>query len=685
MASQYAAFLSYSHSADRQLSAVVQRALQRLAKPWYRRSAIKIFRDEASLSANPGLWSSIEQSLGQCDYFLLMASCDSARSPWVAKEIQWWRTNRPHENLLIIVTDGQIAWDSQSRDFDWERTTCLSPEMKGLHREEPLYVDLRWVKWQKRPGFRDPRFRDAMLMLLAPIYGRPKDELDSEDIRQQRRFQFAAAAAGLVIGILVLATLYGTWNAERNFLMAEQHRREAESRRLAAASLEAMDNDHRIDRAIILGVLAWRIARTSEAESALVKIQSASADVARILGQHTAEIERLAFSGDSSVLATAATDGSIVLWRVKDWTPTGTVLPGEHRWVQNISLDHTGSSVLVRGYIRDPDEDRDVEKTVVWDVRSRTYRILPDEALGEKIETRHEVLSPNGKLVAMPIPFGDGRLWSSEAALGPSGKRFRVEIRPDTLAVWDTTTRTLRAQIRGTPVLAVGFVDDKNLVFLTYAHGNNVLFRAGSWNIDTGTLNLGPFVPIPESTAVYYEGTFAFSGNGSKLLMWYDHDFALWAVQRDMSLARLQRPDKLPREARSGTAIFDQEGNRVLIVPQSGSRMLTWDLSRGKVIKLLAQEYGGFKARLSPDGRWLATVNGARNASVVIWNLDITDSEDPAHSLQAACNLNEGDCIQRLCEKVSLSTDEKVLRDLLGDESFEQIDEMLRTAPCSSG
>jgi hypothetical protein len=124
-----------------------------------------------------------------------------------------------------------------------------------------------------------------------------------------------------------------------------------------------------------------------------------------------------------------------------------------------------------------------------------------------------------------------------------------------------------------------------------------------------------------------------------------------------LTLVRLQRPDKLPREARSGTAIFDKEGNRVLIVPQLSSRLLTWDLSRGKVIKLLTQEYGGFKAKLSPGGRWLATVNGTNNAFVVVWDLDVTNSEDPAHSLQAACNLEEADCIQRLCEKVSLSID----------------------------
>jgi WD40 repeat protein len=93
-----------------------------------------------------------------------------------------------------------------------------------------------------------------------------------------------------------------------------------------------------MDRAITLAVLAWRIARTTEAENALQKLKNTTSDVARILGQHTAEIRDLAFSGDSSVLATAAWDGSIVLWRVSDWRPTGTVVPGE-RDMRYVALD----------------------------------------------------------------------------------------------------------------------------------------------------------------------------------------------------------------------------------------------------------------------------------------------------------------------------------------------------------
>lgn len=59
----YDGFVSYSHAADAQLATELQRGLQRFAKPWYRMRALRVFRDEVSLSANPGLWSSIQQAL----------------------------------------------------------------------------------------------------------------------------------------------------------------------------------------------------------------------------------------------------------------------------------------------------------------------------------------------------------------------------------------------------------------------------------------------------------------------------------------------------------------------------------------------------------------------------------------------------------------------------------------------
>ena len=86
---KYHAFISYSHDADRQLARALQSGLRRLAKPWLRRPTIRIFRDQTSLSANPGLWSELEKSLNSCSHFIRLTSRAAAQSPWVQREVAW--------------------------------------------------------------------------------------------------------------------------------------------------------------------------------------------------------------------------------------------------------------------------------------------------------------------------------------------------------------------------------------------------------------------------------------------------------------------------------------------------------------------------------------------------------------------------------------------------------------------
>jgi hypothetical protein len=50
----------------------LQSVVQKLGKPWYRHRALRVFRDDTSLSATPGLWPSIEQALGQSRFLILL-------------------------------------------------------------------------------------------------------------------------------------------------------------------------------------------------------------------------------------------------------------------------------------------------------------------------------------------------------------------------------------------------------------------------------------------------------------------------------------------------------------------------------------------------------------------------------------------------------------------------------------
>jgi MTH538 TIR-like domain (DUF1863) len=127
----YAAFISYSHAADGRLAPAVQRGLEQLAKPWYRRRALRVFRDDSGLAVTPALWSTIVTALDESQYLVLLLSPEAARSAWVAREIEHWKTTKPIERILPVITDGQLHWDSTRGGFDPDRSTALPPSLLG--------------------------------------------------------------------------------------------------------------------------------------------------------------------------------------------------------------------------------------------------------------------------------------------------------------------------------------------------------------------------------------------------------------------------------------------------------------------------------------------------------------------------------------------------------------------------
>src|SRR5712664_2574498 len=108
---RYDAFLSYSHRHDSILGPTLQSSLERFAKPWYIRQTLRIFCDIANLAASPALWMSIEHALRSSRWFILLASPDSADSPWVNREVRWWLDHRHADQLLVVGTSFGLAWD----------------------------------------------------------------------------------------------------------------------------------------------------------------------------------------------------------------------------------------------------------------------------------------------------------------------------------------------------------------------------------------------------------------------------------------------------------------------------------------------------------------------------------------------------------------------------------------------
>ena len=280
----YDAFVSYSHAADGQLAPALQRGLERLARPWYRTRALAVFRDETGLAVSPHLWAAIVRALDDSEWFVVLCSPEAARSEWVQREIDYWLAHKAPDQILLVLTDGDLVWDRSRGDFDPERSTALPPALFRKFDDEPRHLDLRWARGEEQLDLRHARFRPAVGELAAPIRHMAREELEAEDVRQHRRtVRLARGATSVMVLLLVLALTFGIVALQQRGdarRQAANARREADAARraatgmlgrgLAAEALNAL-HDGRPDLAQLLALEAYRTDPSVYSRSSLLQ------------------------------------------------------------------------------------------------------------------------------------------------------------------------------------------------------------------------------------------------------------------------------------------------------------------------------------------------------------------------------------------------------------------------------
>jgi len=207
-----------------------------------------------------------------------------------------------------------------------------------------------------------------------------------------------------------------------------------------------------------------------------------------ILTGHTDSIDAVAFRPDGSTLATGSADGSIQLWEMKNGNPT-FMLKGHEREVTGLAYALDGN-VLVSG---------SWDGTVrLWDAQSETQGTV----LGYHDDwVRDVVVSPAGTMVASVSKDATVRLWdahSGEAyasiyaheggvdcvAFSPDGALMATGGRDHKVRVWGTQDVLMnkrimpdqalaRIDIHQKPVMSVAFNPAGTL--LTTASGDNTV------------------------------------------------------------------------------------------------------------------------------------------------------------------------------------------------------------------
>jgi tetratricopeptide (TPR) repeat protein len=227
----YDAFISYSHASDATFASRLQAGLQRVAKPWYKLRSMHIFLDETNLAATPSAWASIEVALNASRFFILVASPAAARSEWVTRELQRWLELGRAENLLVALSDGEIAWatDPDGRVvIDWPTTTALPEESAPAFPAAPIWVDMRTMRSTPELSLGNHEFLRACARLAAPVKNVELETIIASEYRERRKNLVTAWATGVALLVFGVVSFASFLNAERERQAAEQARLEAE-------------------------------------------------------------------------------------------------------------------------------------------------------------------------------------------------------------------------------------------------------------------------------------------------------------------------------------------------------------------------------------------------------------------------------------------------------------------------
>jgi MTH538 TIR-like domain (DUF1863)/WD domain, G-beta repeat len=480
---EYDAFLSYTHR-DRPVVSGIQKGLHRIGRRLGQLRALRVFRDDTDLTASPDLWGRIVDALDRSRFLIVTLSPQAAQSQWVNQEVGYWLQQRGRDQLMLVVAAGQLQWDPAGQRFDPDVSDAAPPVLTepGSLPAEPLFIDVSEdAPWD----YRAPVFREKVTALAAPIHGVPKDQLASDDLREQRRFRRlrAAAIAGLavltviaVIAAIVAVVQRGQAIRERDQAIAQRLDSEADGmlagkaaggdarafqQVLAARALAAQPDDatllHALDartntiKIIDTGARVLTVAVSPDGHRLVsggtdTTVRLWNADTGHPIGApltgHTAAVHGVAFSPDGHRLATASLDTTVRLWDAHSGQPLGAPLTGHTQSVNSVAFSPDGHRLATAG----------ADQTVrLWD--AITGAALGPPRTGHTDSVFTVAFSPDGRRLVTASRDATIRIWDADqpltghtdgvasVAFSPDGHRLVSGSEDKTVRVIATATR----------------------------------------------------------------------------------------------------------------------------------------------------------------------------------------------------------------------------------------------------
>jgi WD40 repeat protein len=663
---EYDAFLSYAHR-DKEITTAIQKGLHQIGRRIGQLRALRVFRDDTNLTANPDLWGKITDALDGSRFMIVVLSPQSAESHWVNEEVSYWLQNRGHEQLMLVLAEGHLLWDRKNARFD-PALSDAAPRVlteSGALPAEPLYIDVGGdAPWDVR----SLTFRDKVTALAAPIHGKPKDQLAGDDLREQRRFRRLRTAAIASLAVLTVIAVVAA-------LIAFAQRQQA-IRRLHDATVAKLNAE---GAAMLAGATPGGDVRALQELLAANAIEAdgvpiLNAQIARFTTQKIVDtsspVHQLAYSPDGSRIVTAEADGTVRRWQSASGKPVGAPMKGHSDKVTAVTYTPDGQTIASTSFdgtmrlwnadtgsplVQDPQHvtasltsvavspdggvvitggtDDDIR---FWDPHSgqlrRSQQVFADNGVAisgvtfDRSGTRFAVSGNNGSIVVIDTITGKPHAPMSVQGVGSShGDVSRIAFSPDghmiasggdDLELWNTDSgeniRTIRVGERTLNfVSAVAFGPDGHRIATGRNDGVVQL-----WDADTGA-QLGQ--TLTGHTAAVLGA--AFSPDGRQIATAsQDGTLRLWNATVGQTM---RGPDPFV-----GTVAFSPDGHRVAAAGDTAVQL--WDVVSGQPRPPLTPSGAGAKFFGFIDGGRIVTA--ARDGTVQVWDADTGQPvQQPVH------------------------------------------------------
>jgi len=241
----------------------------------------------------------------------LLCSPQAAKSDWVPRELDTFLQNSPSDKILLVLTDGELAWDSTAEDCDWNRTSAFPRLTKKIFAEEPLWIDLRKAKTAEKLDTGNPEFKDAVARMSSAMRQIPLDTPIGQDVREHKKAMRLLWSGRAVLSVLLIVAVVLGLYARRQWVTAEA------GRLAAQADLIRGEGPTMLSQSALLAIESMRLEPSVGNDSALRAALSLMPGAPVSTFRFNGGVAALAFCPDGRSVAAGINDKTVRIFEAE--------------------------------------------------------------------------------------------------------------------------------------------------------------------------------------------------------------------------------------------------------------------------------------------------------------------------------------------------------------------------------